>query len=229
MNRLSKTPWIRVTILAGSLLMLPLQPAAGDSLSAASDRSGKWELNLTSQYIYASTIEGPRGTGADIDETVGWGFGMGYNFSEQLEFLFDMTWSNPGYTLTYRDESDNLQTLGTSLYSSTASFSLTWNFLPRRFTPFVTGTVGWQFLDTNIPNGPPVDGCWWTWWGYICGPYQPTHTENNFTWGALAGLRFDLGQALYLKGAIGRMYMDTDSSGTQDLTLLRINLGWMFR
>lgn len=216
-------------VLAACLSGLPLVAASGASLSAPSDREGKWELNLTSQYLYASTIEGPRGTGADIDGTVGWGFGMGYNFSEQLEFLFDMTWSNPSYTLTYRDENDQLQKLGTSLYSSTASLSLTWNFLPRRFTPFVTGVAGWQYLDTNIPNGPPVNGCWWTWWGYICGPYQPTHSENNFTWGALAGLRFDLGRELYLKGAIGRMYLDTGFSGNRDITLWRINLGWLFR
>ena len=220
--------WLTIPLV--SLALLPGLASGADSLMSASDRTGKWEFNLTSQYIDSGSVSFENNTSADLNDTIGWGFGIGYNFSEKLEFNFDMNWSNVSYRANYLDENDNPQTLGSTLYGSSANLALTYNFMPKRFTPFITGTIGWSYIDSSIPSGPPIDGCWWyPWWGYICGPYQPTYTANNFTYGALAGLRFDLGRSMYLKGSLGKQYLDTEHGGTYSTTLYRLNLGWMFR
>lgn len=233
MNHTSKpalTHLLSVTVLSLALPGLASGANGSTSLMAASDRTGKWEFNLTSQYIGGSSIRFDNNTSADLEETIGWGFGIGYNFSEKLEFNFDMNWSNISYRANYLDENGNPQVAGSNLYGSSANLALTYNFMAKRFTPFVTGTVGWSYIDTNIPSGPPINGCWWyPWWGYVCGPYQPTYTENNFIYGALAGLRFDLGRSMYLKGSLGKQYIATDHGGTHNTTLYRLNLGWMFR
>lgn len=203
---------------------------ANGSLLDPSNRTGKWDFNLTAQYIDPASLNFDGGTSAEFNDTVGWGFGLGYNFNEHLELLFDLNWSSLNYKANYIDENDNPQTSSSTMYGSSANFSLTYNFLAKRFTPFVTGSLGWQYIDTNIETGPPVNGCWWyPWWGYICGPYQPTYTETNFTYGALAGLRFDLGKAMYFKGGVGNQYMNTSHGGSMNTTLYRLNLGFMFR
>ncbi len=220
----------RLFLPVATLLLAIVSPTTlAASLSDGSSRAGKWALNFTSQYLDTNRIDMDGGAKLEISDTVGWGFGFGYNFDEHLELVFDMTWSNRSYKAT-AIENGAPRVYGNDLYSSTMNLGLTYNFMPRRFTPFVTGVVGWTFMDTNIPDGPPQNGCWWDpWWGYICGVYQPTRTEDHFTWGALAGLRFDVARSLYLKGAIGKHYLDIGAGGRQDVTLFRFNIGWMFR
>ena len=51
-----------------------------------------------------------------------------------------------------------------------ASTSTSWK---ATFTPYVTGGIGYAFIDTNIPDSPPQTACWWDpWWGYVCDTFQ---------------------------------------------------------
>jgi len=49
--------------------------------------------------------------------------------------------------------------------------------------------IGWTWIDTNIPDGPPVGGCWWDpWWGYVCTTTYPTKTKSAFSYQATLGV-----------------------------------------
>ena len=195
-----------------------------------SKRKATWEFNLTSQYLGASTASFNSGASAAVEDTIGWGIGVGYNFSEYLELNFDAYWGDASYRADYFDENNVPRTAGGKLSSSSANVALTYNILPKRFTPFITASLGKYFFDTDLPTGPPVDGCWWyPWWNEICTPYFPTYRGENLTYSLLAGVRFDLGRAMYLKSSLGQQYLEVSNGATRSLTLFRLNFGWMFR
>ena len=82
--------------------------------------------------------------------------------------------------------------------SSTLRFHGTYNILSGNFTPFVTAGLGWTYIDTNIPSGLPESFCWYyPWWGQYCGTYVPTHDTTKFSYNAGAGLRLDVGTAVF--------------------------------
>ncbi len=203
--------------------------AEGYSLMGPSKRTATWEFNVTSQYLGSSLVNFNGGASAEIDSTIGWGLGLGYNFTEYLELNFDAYWSDAGYRANYIDENGAPQISGGTLSSNSANVALTYNILPRRFTPFITGAVGMQFFNTDIPVGPPIDGCWWyPWLGQVCS-YQPTYREDNTAYAALAGVRFEFGRAMYLKSSLGKHYIGLNNGGTHSMTIFRLNFGWMFR
>ncbi|MCG6936495.1 MAG: outer membrane beta-barrel protein [Proteobacteria bacterium] len=206
--------------------------AADDSpsFSSPSNRTDKWEFSLIAQYISSASISFNDDTSADLNDTIGWGFGVGYNFNEKMALNFNVNWSNISYNANYFDENGASKTGGGNLYGSNANLAFTYNFMPKRFTPFVTGVIGWQYIDTDIANGPPQNACWYyPYYGYICNGYQPTYSADNYTYGWLGGVRFDVGQAMFIKASVGQQYLNTDNAGTPAVGLGRLEFGWMFK
>ena len=105
---------------------------------------------------------------------------------------------------------------------------MNYNFLAADFTPYVTGGIGWSFIDTNIPNSQVEIGCWWDpWYGQICTPYQSTRTEDEFTYQVGAGVRWDFSPGFSMRFGYEKHWYDYgNATSTPDLDQLK--LGVMF-
>src|SRR6267142_7032568 len=170
--------------------------AAGAFAQNSPPRAGKWEFTLQPQYTHSQTFDSGNGSGGTVDSTLGFGFGVAYNLSNHLSLGGDFTWAQANYNATVAPAAGNASapyTVNGTLQTNTLRFNATWNFLPGDFTPFVAGGIGSTYIDTNIPNGPPTNVCWWDpWWGYYCGTYLPTRTAYYVSYSGAVGLRWEL-------------------------------------
>ena len=172
------------------------------------------------------------GAAADINAHSGLGIGIGYNFSDYLELELDIGSANGNYTGTriLDDGSNTGQRYNGSFYTSHMNLGLTYNFIASRLTPFIRGNLGLTYVDSGIPTGNTGTVCWWDpWWGYFCGPYAQTYTASELGYGADLGLRFDITNIVFVKGSVGKSYIDFDKSSTTDFTIYKFIVGFSFR
>jgi hypothetical protein len=110
--------------------------------------------------------------------------------------------------------------------TSTFALTGTYYFLDKNFTPFISGSVGYTWVDTNIPTGPPMGNyCWWDpWYGYICTPYVPTKTQSDWTYGGGVGIRYDFNRRFSMQGSYNKSWMNLDNtSGSTDFDIWRLD------
>ena len=207
---------------------------ADNALMKLSNRQDGFEIVLQSKYVDSKTFSGQNGSGADVQDSWGWGFGFGYNFTEHWAFNFDISWRSANYDATViAEDENNPGTKETVKYSgrldtSSTQFSATYNFMDKRFTPFVSGMLGWTFVDTNVPTGPPQNWCWWDpWWGYICSSYVPTVSETDFTYGGALGLRFDITRNMFLRASYNKAWIDFKNASAEDFDAFRLDIGFL--
>jgi opacity protein-like surface antigen len=212
-------------------------PLAGYVLAADAQssprRAGAWDFTLQPQYSGSASWSGGNASEAETDGGYGFGLGLAYNFSVHLSLGGDLQWNQTDYRATVTPDAGNPGSafaLSGELYTSSLRLNGTWNLLASAFTPFVTGGIGWTYVDTNIPDGPPGTVCWWDpWWGYYCGSYVPTKTETYFTYSASAGLRWDFPQSFFLRALAARQWLDVGGDiGQPDVTQYRIDIGFRF-
>jgi hypothetical protein len=213
-----------------SLSCLALFSAIGSSYAAQdSKRTGKWETSFDMNYLNSSTIDFGGGNSVKTNSNMGWIIAFGYNFDEKLNLALDLGWNSVNYQVSEAGQPP-ASMYGGNVSTSTTKFDLTYNFMAKRFTPFVSGNIGWAWIDSNIPNGPPASGCYWDpWYGYICSGYQSTYATTKFGYGGSLGLRFELNDMLFLRGSVGKQWIDSSSaSGTPSFTNYRFDLGFMY-
>lgn len=213
------------------VLLLSSFTASAGGFDSLSDREKRWELSFQTRYINSINIDFKGDAEASLNDTLAWAIGLGYNFTENWAFNFDIGWSEAGYSGTRIDDNGAPATVSGNLYSSTVNFSGIYNFTNKRFTPFAGASIGWTFIDTNVPSGePPETVCWWDpWWGYVCSNYLPTKTTTEFNYGLVLGMRFDVNEKLFFRGSAGKQWIDfNNASGTPDLTVFRFDIGVMF-
>lgn len=221
----------RSLLTIGCVLLLSLASATNAvDLTRDNGRTDTWEFTLQPRFTEATTIDFNGGAKAEVNDDVGFGFGFAYNYTSQVALGFDLSWNSANYNATRVLESGNTEKVGGSLDSSTMSFAGTYYFTGGRLAPFVSGALGWTYLDTNIPSGPSEGVCWWDpYWGYVCGEYTPTKSAWEFAYGAGLGLRWDLTNAFFLRGSVNQMRVDVDNStGTNNVTLGRVDIGFAF-
>jgi len=209
--------------------LLLLSVAAPQPRADASHRAGTWQVSLNPMYAKSALIRFDGGAEADLNARSSFGFGFGYNLNEQWELGLDMGSGSAGYTGTRIGESGTRERFSASYYISYFNLGASFNLLKSRLTPFVSGNLGWSYIDSGIPTGDVGEICWWDpWWGWICGPYARTYTDTKWHYGADLGLRFDVTRAVFLKGAIGQTWIDFDNAGDTTFTNYRLSLGFMF-
>ena len=132
----------------------------------------------------------------DYSEETMWGFGGGYNFSDLLFLRGEMTFGSPDYAMTW----NNTRITGES-WIHKGSVNLDLNLLKNRpFSPFISGGIGYFYVDTGIPNGPPQYTVWWDYyWGPVVVGSQPTYTDWYFTYNVAAGVRWDINDRMSLR------------------------------
>jgi hypothetical protein len=217
--------FIRISLALLAITSTSVQAEFYDS------RVEKWEFFLAPQVTSAKDLQFDNGASADINQRSTLGFGMGYNIDAHIELSLQFSASNGNYTSTIvsDDPSESPVTSTQQLYTSTMDFGFTYNFLSGPFTPYVQASLGYTYIDSGLYTGNITSGCWWyPYYGYVCGPVAQTYTSTEFTYGAALGLRYDFGRKMYIKGDVGKNYLDFGNSNTPDFDTYRFTFGFMF-
>jgi opacity protein-like surface antigen len=198
----------------------------------AGDREGHWEFTLAPLYQMSNHIDFDGGSKIDTDSEFGFGLGFGYNLNEQFTLGFGFDWYSVSYDANVVTDATPPSSVGISGdYNSWLTWAnLTFNLAEGPLVPYVTAGIGWSFIDTNVPSGRPVEGCYWDpWWGYICGSYYPTKTTNNFSYNAGVGLRYQWNPRFFTKLGYQMSWLDLGKAkGTPSFDQIRLDFGWLY-
>ena len=199
---------------------------------AQSRRAGTWEVYLGPVFTDGKDYSFDGGSSARTDTGVGFNLGFARNLDARLQLGMDFAWGEQDYRATVAPGPGN--TLGASqingtIETGTVRFFGTYHFLQSEFTPFVTGGLGWTYVDTNIPAGLPENICWYyPWWGSYCASYVPTHSTTKFSYNLGAGLRYDFGKGL-VRFLVNSQWADFGGSyGSANAIQYRIDIGTKF-
>lgn len=201
------------------------------SLAAYADRDTGWEFGGELIYQDSQDISGDNGSTAAIDSDVGLALTFGYRMNERLEFQFGIDWNTMDYTafLVSEDFPGLSATVDGELESFTPRVGVNFNFMEGPITPYVNGTLGYTFIDTNIPDGPPQTGCWWDpWYGQVCGTWQNTRSIEELVYGLGLGVRWDTSDTLSVKFEYQKRWIDASEAGSPDFDQLKLGVVFMY-
>jgi opacity protein-like surface antigen len=214
----------------GSFLLAVL---AGMSFATAGAQSREEGWDLGAQVIYQDSqrLEFEGGSNADLDSDIGLAITFGYRMNSRFEIEFGLDWNSIDYDVNVISATPalNFSARG-DLESFTPRLSLNVNLLEGPMTPYVTGGVGWSFIDTNIPDGPPQNACWWDpWYGYVCDTWQSTRTSEEVTYQLGVGIRWDMSETYTVRLGYEKHWLDVSTAnGTPDFDQLKFGLIFMY-
>lgn len=212
-----------------SVALVMAASAAHAQLMRPSERTGYWDFTVQTRYSAAKDFDGRGGSKLELEDDLGWGFGVGYNLNERLEIGGFFSWRTIDYTATIADAVTPTSTTQYSGWLDTGNFaaSAIFNLLPKAFTPYVQGTVGWAMVDTNIPAGIST-GCWWDpWWGYICDTYATTYGEDGVAYSLGGGVSLQPSEIFFIRVGYDRMWIDMDDA-SDNADLFRVDVGFLY-
>ena len=197
------------------------------------ERAEKWEASFHITHTDSETITNENSASANVDSGEGWGFGFGYNFNDHLGLDFNFGWREADYRATTTPAAGNgngPQSFSGNLEVGTFAVNGVYNLLAKSLTPFITAGVGSTYVNSDIPDGLPVNVCWYDpWWGYYCGPVVPTKSDTYFTYNVGAGVRWDSPGSLFLRGMVSQQWLDVGGSvGTPEFLQYRFDIGFRF-
>ena len=175
------------------------------------ERAGYWDLSIFANYVDGHTLEyGGEAYGA-TDDDWGWGIGIHYNVDNHWNLGLDMAWNTPDYTVKLLDP----ETSEALLIDHTASrfdgqFNLQYNLLKGPITPFLQAGLGWTYMDSNIVKDLSYY-CGGYYYPY-CRAYANTFNETSFSYNLGLGLRWDVTEAVFIRGAYIQQWIDADGS-----------------
>jgi len=215
-----------ITALIVAAFTIPGAEAQGTTNVRPGGRGGNWEIFLPLTFTDSTTIKGQGGSSVDINADWGFGFGLGYNVNDNFQVNGAFTWGYRSYNATIVQSDGATRKYSNFMDTSTLSLNGVYYFRNTDITPFVSGGVGVTYVDTNIQNGASSTYCYWDpWWGYICGGYVPTKAENEISYNAGVGVRFDVNRQFGLQAGYYRTWIDfSKASGTSAFDILRLDL-----
>jgi opacity protein-like surface antigen len=203
-------------------LLLAAAPALAQS------RARKSEFYISPVFTQGQDYSSEGGTSIKTDTGYGFGLGFAYNVNANVSWGIEGAWSSSDYRSNVQTSTGTPVNVNGYVDSSTIRFLGTYNLFESPFTPFVTGGLGWTYIDTNVPSGPPQGVCWWyPWWGEVCSTYVPTHSTTKFSYNVALGLRQDF-QQMFIRGLVSNQWVDIGSAGTTSWTQYRVDIGWRF-
>ena len=187
-------------------------------------RAGTWDFWIPITYQLSTTIDGQGGSSVDVEDSFGFGMGFGYNFNDQFQLGGVFDWSYRGYDAQGVAEDGATRRYRSDLEMGSTLVTATYYLLPERFTPFVAGSLGYTFVDTNIPTGErPYTTCYYDpWWGYYCEERIPTRTEGGLSYGLSLGARYDVNDSFGLQLSYSRLWFD-ELPGTPDFDQIALS------
>lgn len=199
-----------------------------DANARYTKRSDKWESTFKLLENQSAEIGGENGSVTKLKSDVGWGFSLGYNINHHILVNYELTTSTPSYHAHLISDQGAEFDLKTKADIFDSQFNVTYNVLASQFTPFVQAGIGWSFVDSNVASGPPVGGCWPTWWAYYCGSYQNTFNDTRFSYNAAAGFRYELANNLLFKLSYRETWIDFRNSSNTSIGSFQFDIGSIF-
>ena len=214
-------------ILRTLFLITALLAAA--AAQAQSTRGNKSEFYLAPVFTDGKNYTFEGGSSARTDTGYGLTLGYAFNFDQHKSAGIEVGWGSQDYRATVAGSDGSRANVNGSLDTWTVRFLGTYNLMEGNFTPFVTGGLGWTYIDTNIPTGLPQNVCWYyPWYGTSCASYVPTATSTKFSYNAGLGLRMEMGKG-FLRAMVNEQWMDFGGSyGSSSVTQYRIDFGVKF-
>ncbi|RKZ11673.1 hypothetical protein DRQ50_13200 [bacterium] len=214
----------RTLVLVVFILML----ASAVSAQTVSSRGENWEFSFQTRYTMEEDYTGEGGSTLNLKSDLGWGMGFNYNINRHFNVGMIFGWRSVPYEATAVDASDPAETnrFGGEMTTSNIGMSVDYNILKGPFTPYVTGSLSWMHVNSNILAGW-TGGCWWyPWWGYVCGPVPLTYGDNSAAYTLGLGARLEVSSRTFLRVGYERGWID---SSTMDGTnMVRIDIGFMY-
>jgi opacity protein-like surface antigen len=189
--------------------------------TALADRQPGWDFGGELLYQFSQDVDFEGGSKADLDDDLGLALSFTYRFNSRLELLFGLDWNSYDYSadIAPAPTSPGGPIVGTGfsidgeIETWTPRVGVNFNLLEGDLTPYVTGGVGWSFIDTNVPDGRAQSACWWDpWFGYVCGTFQDTKSLDELTYNVGVGLRWDLGSSISLRLGYERHWLELDKA-----------------
>lgn len=206
--------------------------AAASAMAQSSQRAGKNEIYLAPVFTDGKSYSFDGGSTARTDTGYGFVFGWARNLTPHVSGGIEIEWTDQDYRASVQPGPGNPNIAGninSTVETHTIRFLGSYNLSTAAFTPFVTGGLGWTWVDTNIPSGLPESFCWYyPWWGQYCSTYVPTHNTTKFSYNVGAGLRYDYGRAFF-RGLVNAQWVDFGGGyGSSNVTQFRIDFGTKF-
>jgi opacity protein-like surface antigen len=216
-----------LTLAFTLILSIAISSSMATAQGKYCDRCMSWELILPVIFTDPATITGSGGSHADLNDDWSPGFGFGYNFNAHFQANGTFTWSSRGYSATSVQQDGMEIKYNGTMETATIGLNGIYYLLNKNFTPFLSAGIGWTNLDTNIPSGRGYNYCYWDpWWGYVCDSYVPTKSEDDFSYNAGLGIRWDINDTLSLQGSYNKMWIAISkaSGGTPEFTAYKLEL-----
>lgn len=195
------------------------------------DREGSWESRLGVIFQNSANWDFNGGTTAEVKSDSSLLLGLAYHYTDNLEFGGNLNYGQTDYTANVvGDEVGEIFAVHGEYESTSLMFDATWNVMDGAFTPYLSATAGWSWIDTNIAEGPPQTGCWWDpWWGYVCANFQDTKSTDGLAYGFDVGARYDISDTFDVKASYGMRWLDlSQANGTPDIDGFALSVGWKF-
>jgi len=191
-------------------------------------REGTREATFLINYMGSFDIEGKGGSGVDVSDDVGWGFGLGYNYDNHWNLSFVLDSNNSNYRATYIGEDGDVKNIRHSLSTYSGQFNAQYNFSEGALTPFVQAGLGWTYIDSNVSNSTENGWCYNDpWYGYRC--YTSTYDDNSFSYNAAVGIRWDIGRTMFVRGTYGLRWLDIGGArSTPEMAIGSFEIGSRF-
>jgi len=173
--------------------------------------TNEWSLNLVLVGSKRYLFEG--GASARNDGGAGIGLSLTRNLNDYFAAGVEGTLAQFNYRATIAPGRGNAGASFDShgeMESATLRAHATWNLLRGPVTPFLTAAAGVIFLDPNFATEPPANACWvYPWYGEVCGAAAPRTPLARLSYGAGAGLRFDLPDRLgFVRAFVGGEWIE---------------------
>jgi opacity protein-like surface antigen len=197
------------------------------SAGASADRQPGWDFGGELIYQDSQDISFDGGSSASLEDDIGIALTFGYRFNSRFELIFGLDWNTVDYDINIASDGGQLGVSGTGdLESFTPRVGVNFNVLEGDVTPYVTGGVGWSFIDTNVPDGPPQSACWWDpWWGYYCGTWQDTRSIDELAYNVGVGVRWDVSSTITLRFGYEKHWLDIgQATSTPDFDQLKFGV-----
>jgi hypothetical protein len=189
-------------------------------------RENRWDMSLSTRYTDGKTFDGEGGSSATLENNLGWGFGFGYNFNQHFNLGVMFNWRSIPYSAqVINAEDQSVENYSNRLSTSTFALNGEYNVLKGKFTPYVSGNLGWTHLDTNVFAGWTTGCYWYPYWGYRCGPVALTYGSDVASYGLGLGGRFEMSDSFFLKFGYERAWLDNNTVDGTDI--IRLDIGLM--
>ena len=217
------------------ILFLALIAVSSGALGQHLPRGGsdEWSLHLLA-IVGSDTYAFDGGATARNDGGAGIGVSAARNLNNYFAIGLEATLAEFNYRASVAPGASNAGA-GFEARGDMESLALrahaTWNLLSGPLTPFLSAAAGVIFLDPDFSGDPPANGCWvYPWHGQVCGDQAPHTTLTRFTYGAGAGLRYELAarQGFVRAYAGGEWIQLSESSSAVGYVVIRADFGLSF-